>query len=371
MEIQPFRAEIPQAALDDLQDRLSRARWPNEISGVGWEYGVPTTYVRRLVDYWRSGYDWRAWEAKLNAYPQYLTEIDGQRIHFLHVRSLEPDALPLIVTHGWPGSVFEHFNLIDHLTNPRAYGGDPGQAFHLVIPSLPGFGFSGPTHEAGWNPERIARAWIELMHGLGYERYGAVGSDWGSIISPFLGRFDPDHVVGVHVNQIFLYPSGDPAEFADATPDEQVSLAGQEWFNRNMSAYHAVQAQQPQSLAFALNDSPMGLLAWLCLIYREGIDDDFVLTHAALYWLTDTVASAARIYYEDAHMEQSTEPMAKPLGLSLFRNDGPGFRRLADRIYTNITQWSHYDVGSHFAAHQVPDVMAEDIRAFFEPLRRV
>ncbi len=368
MDIQPFRVSIPQAALDDLQDRLSRTRWPNELAGVGWQYGVPAAYVRRLVEYWRGSYDWCAWEAKLNAYPQFMTEIDGQPLHFLHIRSAEPDALPLIVTHGWPGSVFEYFNLIDHLTNPSAHGAGAGPAFHLVIPTIPGFGFSGPTRQPGWNPQRIARAWAALMYGLGYDCYGAVGNDWGSIISPWLGQLDPEHVVGIHVNQLFLYPSGDPAEFADATPEEQLGLAGLDWFNRNMSAYHMVQAQQPQSLAFALNDSPVGLLAWLCLIYRESIDDDFVLTNASLYWLTDTVASAARIYYEADKMAPLTGPIATPLGLSLFGNDGPGFRRLADRVFTRITRWSQYDRGGHYAAHQAPDVMADDIRAFFAPL---
>ncbi|MBZ0289574.1 MAG: epoxide hydrolase 1, partial [Anaerolineae bacterium] len=306
MHIKPFQAHIPQSALDDLQARLNRVRWPDELPGVGWQYGVPGSYVRRLVEHWRTGYNWREWETKLNAYPQFTTEIDGQNIHFLHVRSPEPDAQTLILTHGWPGSVFEFFRVIEPLTNPRAHGGDPREAFHLVMPTLPGFGFSGPTHEPGWNPERIARAWIELMRGLGYEQYGVVGNDWGSIISPLIARFAPDAVCGIHVTQIFLMPSGDPDEFADPTPEEVAGLQGLEWFNNNMSAYDTLQSQQPQSLAFALNDSPVGLLAWFCLIYRdgEGMDDDFVLTHASLYWLTETIASSIRIYYENAHMEQ-------------------------------------------------------------------
>lgn len=371
MNLQPFHASIPQIALDDLQDRLNRVRWPQELPNVGWQYGVPTTYVRRLVDYWRAGYDWRIWESRLNAYPQFTTEIDGQKIHFLHVRSPEPDALPLILTHGWPGSIFEFFKVFEPLTKPRAHGGDPRDAFHLVIPSVPGFGFSGPTHEPGWNPDRIARAWIALMQGLGYDRYGAAGNDWGSIISPQIGRFAPERVVGTHVTQIFLAPSGDPSEFADPTPEEILALEGLEWFKKNMSAYDTLQSQQPQTLAYALADSPTGLLAWFCQIYREGegIDDDFVLTNASLYWLTETIASSARIYYEANRMPPPATPTATPIALAMFRDDGRAFRRLADRIYSHIAQWTLYESGGHYAAYQVPELLVGDIRKFFRLVR--
>ena len=379
LTIQQFHINIDQAALDDLQERLARTRWPDELPDTGWRYGVPLSYVRRLVDYWRTGYDWHQWEAKLNAYPQFTTEIDGQNIHFMHVRSPEPEALPLILTHGWPGSIVEYLKVIEPLTNPRAYGrpsAGSGQAsadaFHLVIPSLPGFGFSGPTHEPGWNPDRIARAWVKLMHGLGYERYGAVGNDWGSIISPEIGRFDPEHVVGVHVTQMFLTPSGDPAEFVDPTPDDLKVMEGLEWFHQNMSAYDALQRQQPQTLAFTLTDSPMGLLAWFCQIYREGedIDDDFVLTNASLYWLTETINSSMRIYYENAHADQPTEPTTTPIALAMFRDDWRTFRRLAERAHKNIVQWSEYDTGGHYAAHQVPELFVGDVRRFFHSLRQ-
>ncbi|MBX3084895.1 MAG: epoxide hydrolase [Anaerolineae bacterium] len=373
MDIQPFHVNIPQSALDDLQNRLMRTRWPNELPDVGWSYGVPLRYVRRLHDYWCTGYDWRTWEAKLNAYPQFITEIDGQTIHFLHVRSPEPDARPLILTHGWPGSVFEYIKVIDPLSNPRAYGGDPKDAFHLVIPTLPGFGFSGPTREPGWNPDRIAKAWITLMQGLGYERYGVAGNDWGSIISPQLGRFAPANVAGTHVTQIFLAPSGDPAEFADPTPEDRIAMAGLDWFKQNMSAYDTLQSQQPQTLAYALSDSPMGLLAWFCQIYREGegIDDDFVLTNVSLYWLTETIGSSARIYYEANHSKPSAESIASsntPLALAMFRDDGRAFRRLADRAYTNIVQWTEFDTGGHYGAYQVPDLLVSDVRKFFRTI---
>ena len=222
--ITPFRIDIPQADLDDLRARLESARWPDELPGGG-DYGVSQSYVRSLADHWLSGYDWRAVEARINGYPQFTTEIDGQRIHFLHVRSPEPDALPLIVTHGWPGSIVEFLDIIDRLTDPRSHGGDPATAFHLVIPSLPGYGFSGPTRAPGWNNYRIAAAWVELMHRLGYERYGAAGNDAGSMISPEVGRLDPDGVIGVHVTQIFSFPSGDPSEFADMTEEEGTDSA--------------------------------------------------------------------------------------------------------------------------------------------------
>ncbi|MBI1278813.1 MAG: alpha/beta fold hydrolase [Anaerolineaceae bacterium] len=371
MDIKPFQVSIPQSDLDDLQSRLARTRWPNYLPDVGWTYGVPDHYVRRLVDYWRTGYDWRKWEAKLNAYPQFVTELEGQKIHFIHVRSPEPDALPVILTHGWPGSIFEFIKVIEPLTNPRAHGGQADQAFHLVIPSLPGFGFSGPTSEPGWHPERIAKVWAQLMHGLGYERYGAVGNDWGSIISPLIGRFNPAQVVGTHVTQIFLEPSS-PDDLPDPTAEELEALAGLDWFKKNMNAYDLLQSQQPQTLAYALSDSPMGLLAWFCLIYREGegIDDDFVLTNASLYWLTETIASSTRIYFEARHMEKpSSDPIETPIGLAMFRDDGRAFRRLADRLYTRITQWTLYDTGGHYAAYQVPELWLADVRKFFHQLR--
>jgi epoxide hydrolase len=228
-EIRPFRIEVPQAELDDLAERLARTRWANELPldpggpqagpvPPGWEYGVPVGYVRDLVEHWQHHYDWRGWEAKLNTYPQFTTTIDGQRIHFLHVRSPEPDATPLVLTHGWPNTVLEYLDLIAPLSDPAGHGADAADAFHLVIPSLPGFGFSGPTHEPGWDASRTARAWAELMRRLGYDRYGAHGNDAGAIVAPHQGRVDPDHVVGVHVNQVFSFPSGDPAELDGLTP---------------------------------------------------------------------------------------------------------------------------------------------------------
>lgn len=368
-EIHPFRIETPQVELDDLQDRLARTRWPDELPGVGWGYGVALDYAKRLVEYWRTGYDWRAWEARINAYPQFTTTIDGQNIHFLHVRSPEPDAMPLILTHGWPGSIVEYLDVIGPLTDPRNHGSDPAHAFHLVIPSLPGFGFSGPTHETGWNRYRTARAWAELMRRLGYDRYGAGGSDMGSFVSPELGRIAPNHAIGVHVAQIYSFPSSDPAELADLSPGEAQELATLQWFTENMMAYNKLQATQPQTLAFALLDSPVGQLAWNAQLFGDGMDADFILTNVTIYWLTRTAASSARFYYEDAHAEHPTEPTTTPTGVSAFAGDFSGIRRFAERDHTNIVHWSEFDRGGHYGAHQAPDLLIDDMRKFFSRFR--
>jgi pimeloyl-ACP methyl ester carboxylesterase len=367
--VNSFEINIPQSALDDLQERLARTRWPDALPGVEWNYGVPLDYVKNLADYWRSGYDWRKWEAKLNQYPQFSTTIDGQNIHFLHVRSPEENALPLIVTHGWPGSIVEFLDIIEPLANPGAHGGDPSSAFHLVIPSLPGFGFSGPTHETGWNNYRIAQAWATLMDRLGYTEYGAVGNDAGSMIAPELGRIDPAHVVGLHVTQIFSFPSGDPSELADLTPEEQRELETLQWFYENKLSFNTLMSQQPQTLAFALLDSPVGLLAWNAQLLGEDLDADFTLTNVMLYWLTGTAASAARLYYENSHMAHHAEPTTLPIGVAAFGGDFSGIRRFANRDHEAIVRWSVFDHGGHFAAHKAPDLLVGDIRAFFRSLR--
>lgn len=379
-EIKPFRVEIPQAELDDLADRLARVRWANELpadqvtDGVqrgpvtpGWEYGVPLEYVQRLMSYWRDGYDWRKWEAKLNEYPQFTTEIDGQNIHFLHVRSPEPDAKPLILTHGWPNSVFEYLDLIDQLTDPRSHGGDAADAFHVVIPSLPGFGFSGPTREKGWNRYRTAQAWAELMRRLGYERYGTHGNDAGSFVAPEVGRVDKDHVIGVHVTQLFSFPSGDPAEFEGMTEKELEYMQFLQTFNDDMSGYAKLQESAPQNLAHALADSPTGQLAWSAQLL-SATSDDHVLTNATLYWLTNTAASAARFYYEDKHSEHPAEPTTAPTGLASFAYDFRPLRRFAERDHANIVSWQEFDRGSHWATQDAPDLLVGDIRQFFRKL---
>jgi pimeloyl-ACP methyl ester carboxylesterase len=370
LEIWPFRIDIPQPDLDDLQKRLARTRWTNELPGAGPDYGVSLDYVKRLVEYWRESYDWRTWEEKLNGFPQFITEIDGQNVHFLHVRSPEPNALPLVLTHGWPMSVVEYLDVIGPLTDPRSHGGKAADAFHLVIPSIPGFGFSGPTTERGWNRYRVARAWAELMRRLGYDRYGAHGNDAGSLISPEVGRFDPEHVVGVHVTQIFSFPSGDPAEFESLSEEDMGKVQFLQRFWENMGAFNMLQSSAPQTLAHALADSPAGQLAWSGQLFGDAVGADYVLTNATIYWLTNTAASSARLYYEDAHAEETpTGPTTVPLGLANFANDFRSIRPFAERDHASIVRWSEFDRGDHFAPQTAPDLLVGDMREFFRQLR--
>ncbi|NUO96462.1 MAG: alpha/beta fold hydrolase [Nonomuraea sp.] len=355
-DLVPFRVDIPQTALDDLQTRLDLARFTDEVSD---DYGVSVARVRRLAAYWRDGYDWRAWEARLNAYPQFTTEIDGQNIHFVHVRSGRQDALPLILTHGWPGSIVEFLDVIEPLSKD----------FHLVIPSLPGFGFSGPVTESGWDNVRVARAWAELMERLGYDRYGAVGNDAGSMISPEIGRIATSNVVGVHVTQLFSFPSGDPAEFAGMTEEEQAAMGVLQRFWEEQGAFNVLHSQQPQTLAHALADSPVGLLGWNAQLFDLDLDDDFVITNVALYWLTGTAGSSIRMYYENAKAAHGpAEPTTTPTGLASAKGDFQSIRRFAERDHKNIVQWHTYDTGGHYAAHLAPGAYAGDVRAFFSGL---
>ena len=370
LELRPFRAELPQAELDDLRARLDNVRWPDELRGGAWRYGVPLEYVRELVNHWRTAFDWRDQETRLNAHPQFTTTIDGHAVHFIHVRSPEPDALALICTHGWPMSVFEYLDLIGPLSDPRAYDGDPTDAFHLVVPSIPGVAFSGPTTGPGWDTQRIARTWIELMARLGYERYGAHGNDAGSLISPAVGRHDPERVVGVHVTQLFSFPSGDPAEFADMSEEDMAALQFLEQFTAAGGlAYNAYQSAQPQTLAYALQDSPAGWLAWVTQLFQRWLEPDDILTHASAYWLTNTIGSSIRRYFEETHAEQPTEPTTTPTGVAIFAEDFQSVRRFAERDHASIISWNRYERGSHFAPQDAPDLLLDDIRGFFRPLR--
>jgi pimeloyl-ACP methyl ester carboxylesterase len=379
-EIQRWQIEIPQAALDDLRDRLQRVRWPAEVAGVGasagWVRGVPVGYLRSLADYWLHDYDWRAHEAELNQIPQFVTTIDGQRIHFLHVRSPHASALPLVITHGWPGSFVEMLKLIEPLTNPDS--GDPADAFHVVVPSIPGFGFSTPL-QAGWHDRRIARAWHKLMLRLGYSWYGAHGGDSGSIVSPELGRIAPEHVVGVHIYANLDPPSLTAEEYAALTPAEQARLEATRALLATGSGYGEIQATKPQTLAYALNDSPAGQLAWIvekfkewtdpaCELPEDAVDRDQLLTNVSLYWLTGTGATSAQLYYESrADPAGSLVRSSVPTGIAVFPYD-PAIRGWLDRLHT-IVHWSEFDRGGHFAAMEVPDLLVGDLRAFYRKLR--
>ena len=375
--IHPFRIEVPAADLDDLRARLARTRWPDQLDGIGWDYGTPLGYLRELAEYWGTGYDWRVHERELNGFPQFTTTIAGQRVHFMHVRSPEPGAVPLIMTHGWPGSVVEFTKVIGPLTDPRAHGGDPADAFHLVLPSIPGYGFSGPTSEPGWNVARIALAWDELMARLGYERYGAQGGDWGSSISRELGVSVPGHVIGVHLNM--LIPSGlsDDPGLTDA---EKRSLDRMRQFRTTGMGYGAIQSTRPQTLAYALTDSPAGQLAWIVDKFREwtdgdlpedAVDRDQMLTNVTVYWLTATAGSSARLYLEAARSGAwgPPAPSAVPTGVAVFPYEiAPPVRRFAEQS-NNIVHWTEFDRGGHFAAMEEPDLLITDIRQFFRQLR--
>jgi pimeloyl-ACP methyl ester carboxylesterase len=367
--IRPFRVEVPQADLDDLHQRLARTRWPDQLPGAGWDYGVELGYVKELCGYWRGGYDWRKHEAELNRHPQFTTTIDGTRVHFLHVRSPEPDALPLVLTHGWPSSVAEFLDVVGPLSDPRAHGGDPADAFHLVVPSVPGFGFSGPPTDPGWDSARIARAWDALARRLGYGRYGAAGSDVGALVSRELGILAPDGLVGVHLQQVFAFPSGDPGEMADLDDFEREGLGiTSGWQAR--SGYLHIQSSRPQTLAYGLTDSPAGQLAWNSELFmgydgeNQGrVDRDRFLAHVTLYWLTATGGSSARWYYENARTNAGYRevPNETPTGVAVFPGDFRSVRRFAERA-NNVVHWSRFDRGGHFAAMDAPDLVVGDLR---------
>ena len=381
--IRPFRIEVPETDLDDLRERLARTRWPDEMPGVGWSRGVPLGYLKELAEYWRTDYDWRANEARLNGFPQFTTVIDGQVIHFLHVRSPEPDALPLVMTHGYPSSIAEFAGLIGPLTDPRGHGGDPADAFHVVIPSLPGFGFSSPVAETGWELARTAKAWVELMRRLGYERYGAHGGDVGAGVSGDLGIHDPDRVVGAHVTTdptaLALIGGMLPDEAEDMTESQKDRLRELRGWEADGRGYLQIQTTRPQTLAYGLNDSPAYQLAWIVEKFKEwtspaaelpedAVDRDQMLTNVSIYWFTGTGTSAARFIYEAAHAERDWGAMSPaPAGMAVFAADD-----LLERVLNgdgHIEHWSQFESGGHFPAMEVPDLLVGDIRKFFRDLR--
>jgi epoxide hydrolase len=381
-EIRPFRIAVPQADLDDLRARLVRTRWPDELPGVGWSRGVPLGYLKELAAHWADGFDWRAQEARLNQFPQHTTTIDGQPIHFLHVPSPEPDALPLLVTHGYPSSIAEFLEIIGPLTDPRAHGGDPTDAFHVIAPSLPGFGFSTPLRAAGWESSRTARAWVELMRRLGYPRYGAHGGDIGAGISGDLSGLDPERVVGAHVN---TDPTGLallgllPAELDGLSEAEAASHQRLRQYGEDGKGYLQIQGTRPQTLAYGLTDSPAGQLAWIVEKFKEwtdptkelpdqAVDRDQLLANVSTYWFTCSGASAATFLYEAAHaVREWGAPSPAPTGFAVF-GEGSLMRRVLDPDH-KVQHWSEFDRGGHFPAMEVPDLLVGDVRAFFRRFR--
>jgi pimeloyl-ACP methyl ester carboxylesterase len=382
--IQPFRVEVPQADLDDLTDRLARTRWPDELPGEGWSRGVPMDYLKELAEYWRTGYDWRGREAKLNEYPQFTTTIEGQTVHFLHVRSPEPVATPLMLIHGWPGSFVEFLDVIGPLSDPRAHGGDAADAFHLVIPSIPGHGFSQPLSAPGWTHRHIAQAFTELMRRLGYEGYGVQGGDAGAFIAPEMGRIDPAHMIGVHVNSLVQIPSVIQimAGLVVFSKAERVRLARFKHFRDEMMGYMHIQSTRPRTLAYGLTDSPVGQLAWIVEKYKEwtdpvaalpedAIDRDQILTNVSVNWFAGTAGSSANLYYETLHDPTAKKRKARntvPTGVAVSLTQDVTIRRWADRE-NNIVHWTEFERGGHFAAMEAPDFLVADVREFFRRLR--
>jgi pimeloyl-ACP methyl ester carboxylesterase len=380
----PFRLDVAESELADLRRRLRQTRWPEAETVDDWSQGVPLAYLRDLCGYWAEEYDWRATEARLGALPQFRTAIDGLGIHFLHVRSPHPDALPLVMTHGWPGSILEFEKVIGPLTDPAAHGGDPADAFHLVCPSPPGYGFSDKPARPGWGVQRIAAAWAQLMARLGYQRYGAQGGDWGTSISTSLGQQDPEHVVGIHLNPPIAAP--DPATFDDLTEAERAALADLAHAREHESGYSAEQATKPQTVGYSLVDSPAGLCAWIVEKLRSWTDcdgdparvftRDELLDAVMLYWLPGTGASSARLYWESfaqvaEWFSQSTvDTVPVPTGCSIFPKEIPRpSRRWALRRYPDIRWWNELPAGGHFAAFEQPELFVAEVRSFFRLVR--
>jgi pimeloyl-ACP methyl ester carboxylesterase len=381
-DVKPFRIEIPQADLEDLQERLADTRWPSELEGVGWSRGVPVDYLTGLAEYWRDDFDWRAQEARLNEFPQFTTEIDGQSIHFLHVESPEPNATPLLLIHGWPGSFIEFQELIGPLTDPAAHGGDAADAFHVVIPSISGHGFSVPLREPGWTHERCARAFVALMARLGYDRYGVQGGDIGAFQGPLVGQLDAEHVIGVHANALVTFPSGDPAELEGLTESEQERIARFQNYEQDMSGYMYLQGTRPQTIAYALADSPVGQLAWIVEKFKEwtdpvaklpedAVDRGQMLANISIYWFTNTAGSSANLYYEGFHDPSAFAPRERgtvPTGVAVSLTQDVAIRHMAERDH-NVVHWTEFERGGHFLAMENPDGLVEDMRAFFRQVR--
>jgi epoxide hydrolase len=376
-DITGFRIDIPDADLDDLRRRLRQTRWPEPETVDDWSQGIPLAYVRQLCEYWLERYDWRATEARLNRLPQFVTEIDGIDIHFVHARSAEDGALPLVITHGWPGSIIEFGKVIGPLTDPVAFGGSAADAFHVVCPSLPGYGFSGKPARPGWGIGPIADTWDQLMGRLGYERYGAQGGDWGAQVTTAIGMRHPEHVVGIHLNMPIAFP--DPGTGDDRTEREQAALDSIEYYSQWDSGYSKEQSTRPQTVGYGLVDSPAGLCAWVVEKFWSWTDcdgdptnvlsRDELLDNVMFYWLPATGASSARLYWESFN-KPFLGPVPVPVGCSIFPKEiFRPTRRWAEKQFPNLHYWNELDRGGHFAAFEQPEAYVDEVRASFRPLR--
>ncbi|XVS67610.1 epoxide hydrolase family protein [Actinosynnema sp. CA-299493] len=368
-EIRPFRIDVPQADLDDLDERLARTRLPRPAPTDDWQYGTPNSYLSETVDYWRTKFDWSAQEARMNEFPHHITEIDGQNVHFIHVPSKEDNATPLLLLHTYPGSFADYLELIGPLTDPVAHGGDATDAFSVVVPSIPGFGYSTPLTGRGWTMRKAAETFDKLMRRLGYDSYGSHGSDGGAMISRELGLMQPEGFLGLHVLQLFSFPSGDPAEFEKLEPKDYAALQHLEWF-QSVGGYNQMNATRPQTIGAAIADSPVGQLAYSELFNNFGngtslVTTDQILTQVSLYWFTNTQATAGRYHFEEA--KAGHEPAVNPsrTGVAVFADDFKTIRAFAERDNSHIVHWSEFPDGGHFAAMERPNVLAEDLRTFF------
>jgi pimeloyl-ACP methyl ester carboxylesterase len=370
-ELETYRIEIPDADLTDLRERLARTRWPEPETVHDTAQGLPLAYTRQLCEYWRDSYDWRKTEARLNALPQFRTDIDGLGIHFLHVRSPHPTALPLLISHGWPGSIVEFLDIVGPLTEPD----DPADAFHVICPSLPGFGFSDKPRDTGWTAERIARAWGTLMERLGYSRYGAHGVDWGSFITAIMGETDTGQLAGIHLTMPFARP---PEEQVALDERDLAGLAAMKQFQQQEGGYSVLQTTRPQTVSYGLTDSPAGQLAWMVEKYwawsdhdgdvERAIPRDRLLDAVTLGWLAATAASSARIYWESQN-KLALGPVGVPTAVANFPKDGRMPRPWIERRFTDLRRWTDHEAGGHFPALEQPAVLVDELRAFFRDLR--
>jgi len=378
MPPRPYRIDVPQPVLDDLRTRLANTRWPDPIPGTGWDYGADVAYIKELCAYWREGYDWRLHEGHLNRYPQFLSTVDGVDIHYWHVRGKGPNPFPLLLVHGWPGSIFEFYHLIGRLTDPAAHGGDAADAFDVVIPALPGYGFGGKPTERGWGPSRSGDAFNTLMTTeLGYARYGTQGGDWGGIITARMASVHGAHVAGAHLNFVIGFPPPD----AESTPEGKAAVEARNQFQAEETGYSLTHGTKPMSLAIAQADSPAGIAAWIVEKFRTWSDcgggvesvytKDQLLTNIMFYWAPNSIASAARMYYE-ARRDPGAfgwAPIEAPVGVSVFPKEIYRSPRAWAEPRMNIRHWVEHDKGGHFAAMERPNELLEDVRAFFRTVR--
>ncbi len=375
--IQPFRIEVSDAALEDLKRRLRATRWPDKEPVDDWSQGIPLAYVQEVCEYWAEKYDWPARAERLNAFPQFRTDIEGLGIHFMHVRSPHEDALPLVITHGWPGSIVEFQKIIGPLSDPTAHGGEASDALHIICPSLPGYGFSDKPTEAGWGVDRIGGAWTQLMARLGYDRYVAQGGDWGAMVTTAIGIQDPEHCAAIHINMVVSPP--DPETMNDLTEQEKGALASLQHYQDWDSGYSKQQSTRPQTLGYGLVDSPAGQAAWILEKFKVWTDcdghpenvltRDELLDNVMLYWLPGTAASSGRLYWESFN-RLSLDPVQVPTGCSIFPKEiMRSSRRWAEKRYPNIVYWNELEKGGHFAAFEQPETFVNEVRACFRNVR--